>query len=161
SHRSYRQSVVSGFAQDFWRVTTRFTLNVGLRYDFYSNPTETHGRISVIRNPATDPGPTAGEVFASTPRDLVSPQAGFAWNIFGDGKTVLRGGTGVFRDQVPVLLFGVDRFLPPFFAINSYVFPDFLNPQSAFLTQPIYVIQATYHPQFPYALQYNLNVERE
>ena len=161
SDRGYRQSVVSGFAQDFLRVTSRLTLNVGLRYDFYSNPTEVHGRLSVVRNPATDSGPTVGKVFAGTPADLLSPQAGFAWNIFGDGKTVLRGGTGIFRDQLPVLLFGVDRFLPPFFRLDSYIFPSFLNPQDALLTQPLYVLSTTYHPKFPYALQYNLNVERE
>jgi len=161
SNRDYRQNVVSGFAQDFFRATSRLSVNVGLRYDFYSNPTEAHGRLSVIRNPATDSGPTVGKLFAETPRDLLSPQAGFAWNIFGDGKTVLRGGVGVFRNQLPFILFGVDRFLPPFFGINSYVFPSFLNPQNALLTQPIYVIQATYHPKFPYALQYNLNLERE
>jgi len=161
SNRDYRQKVVSGFAQDFFRATSRLSVNVGLRYDFYSNPTEAHGRLSVIRNPATDSGPTVGKLFAETPRDLLSPQAGFAWNIFGDGKTVLRGGAGVFRNQLPFILFGVDRFLPPFFGINSYVFPSFLNPQNALLTQPIYVIQATYHPKLPYALQYNLNLERE
>ena len=161
SNRDYRQNVVSGFAQDFFRATSRLSVNVGLRYDFYSNPTEAHGRLSVIRNPATDSGPTVGKVFAATPRDLLSPQAGFAWNIFGDGKTVLRGGAGVFRDQLPFILFGVDRFLPPFFGINSYVFPSFLNPQNALLTQPLYVIQTTYHPKLPYALQYNLNLERE
>jgi hypothetical protein len=161
SNRDYHQNVVSGFAQDFVRATSRLSVNVGLRYDFYSNPTEAHGRLSVIRNPATDSGPTVGKVFAATPRDLLSPQAGFAWNIFGDGKTVLRGGIGIFRNQLPFILFGVDRFLPPFFGINSYVFPSFLNPQNALLTQPIYVIQATYHPKFPYALQYNLNLERE
>jgi hypothetical protein len=161
SHRSYRQSVVSGFAQDFLRVSSRLTVNVGLRYDFYSNPTEAHGRLSVIRNPSTDSGPTVGKIFAGTPVDLLSPQAGFAWNIFGDGKTVLRGGAGIFRDQLPVILFGVDRFLPPFFDINSYVFPSFLNPQNALLTQPLYIVDTTYHPKFPYALQYNLNLERE
>ena len=161
SDRGYRQSVVSGFAQDFLRVNSRLTLNAGLRYDFYSNPTEAHGRLSVIRNPATDSGPTVGKIFAGTPADLLSPQAGFAWNIFGDGKTVLRGGTGIFRDQLPVIVFGIDRVLPPFESINSYVFPSFLNPQSAVLTQPIYVISATYHPKFPYALEYNLNLERE
>ena len=161
SNRDYRQNVASGFAQGFFRATSRLSVNVGLRYDFYSNPIEAHGRLSVIRNPATDSGPTVGKVFAATPRDLLSPQAGFAWNIFGDGKTVLRGGAGVFRNQLPFILFGVDRFLPPFFGINSYVFPSFLNPQNALLTQPIYVIQATYHPKFPYALQWNLNLERE
>lgn len=100
-------------------------VNVGLRYDFYSNPSEVDGRLSAIRNPVTDSGPTVGKVFAGTPADLFSPQAGFAWNIFGDGKTVLRGGTGIFRDQLPVLLFGVDRLLPPFFGIDSFVFPSF------------------------------------
>jgi len=136
-------------------------MNVGLRYDFYSNPTEVHGRLSAVRNPATDSGPTVGKVFAATPLDLLSPQAGFAWKIFADGKTILRGGGGIFRNQLPVLLFGVDRFLPPFFGIESFVFPSFLNPQNALLTQPIYGFSTTYHPKFPYALQYNLNLERE
>ncbi len=161
SDRGYRQSVVSGFAQDFLRVTSRLTVNAGLRYDFYSNPSEVHGRLSVIRNPVTDSGPTVGKVFAGTPADLLSPQAGFAWNIFGDGKTVLRGGSGIFRDQFPVILFGIDRFLPPFFGINSLIFPSFPSPQNAVLTQQLFLIQTTYHPKFPYALQYNLNLERE
>jgi hypothetical protein len=161
SNRDYRQSVLSGFGQDFFRVTSRLSVNVGLRYDFYSNPTEAHGRMSVIRNPATDSGPTVGNLLAGTPRDLFSPQVGFAWNIFGDGRTIVRGGTGIFRDQFPFILFGIDRALRPFYDINSYVFPSFLNPQSAVLTQPLYVLQLTYHPKFPYALQYNLNLERE
>jgi len=80
-----------GFVQDFLRVSSRLTVNAGLRYDFYSNPTEVHGRLSVIRNPATDSGPPVGKVFAATPRDLVSPQVGFAWSMSGDGKAVLRG----------------------------------------------------------------------
>jgi len=161
SNRDYRQSVVSGFAQDFFRATSRLSVNVGLRYDFYSNPTEAHGRMSVIRNPARDSGPTVGNLFAATPRDLFSPQAGFAWNIFGNGKTIMRGGAGIFRDQVPFILFGIDRALRPFYDINSYVFPSFLNPRSALLTQPLSVLQMTYHPKFPYAWQYNLDLERE
>jgi hypothetical protein len=161
SDRGYRQNAVSGFAQDYVRITRRLTLNVGLRYDFYSNPSEVDGRLSVIRNPVTDSEPTVGKIFAGTPADLLSPQAGFAWNIFADGKTVLRGGTGIFRDQLPVLLFGVDRLLPPFLGIDSFVFPSFLNPQNALLTQPIYVLSTTYHPKFPCALQYNLNLQRE
>jgi carboxypeptidase family protein len=161
SNRDYRQTAVSGFVHDFWRVTRRLTVNGGLRYDFYSNPTEAHGRLSSIRNPATDSGPTLGKLLASTPLDLFSPRAGFAWNIFADGKTVLHGGVGVFRDQIPIFLFGIDRFLPPFYGINSYVFPSFLNPQQALLTQPIYPFSMTYHAKFPYALQYNLNLQRE
>jgi outer membrane receptor protein involved in Fe transport len=108
SDRGYRQSVTSGFAQASFRVTSRLTVNVGLRYDFYSNPTEEHGRLSAVRNPATDSGPTVGKVFCrDTPGSFV-PQAGFAWKIFADSKTILRGGGGIFRDQLPVLLFGVE-----------------------------------------------------
>jgi hypothetical protein len=84
-----------------------------------------------------------------------------AWDIFGDGKTVLRSGAGIFRDQLPLILIGADRFLPPFFGIDSFVFPTFLNPQNALLTEPLDVFALTYHPKFPYALQYNLNLERE
>ncbi len=161
SDRGYRQSVVSGFVQDFWRLTSRLTVNAGLRYDFYSNPTEAHGRLSVIRNPAKDSGPTVGKLFAATPQDLLSPQLGFAWVISCDGKAVLRGGAGFFRDQLPVILFGADRFLPPFFGINTLVFPSFPSPQTAVLSQPIFFFSTTYHPKFPYALQYNLNLQRE
>src|SRR6266566_3436568 len=118
------------------------------------------GNSAVIPNPVTDSGPTVGKVFAGTPADLLSPQAGFAWNIFGDGETVLRGGSGIFRDQFPVILLGIDRFLPPFFSINSLIFPSFPSPQNAVLTQPLFLIQTTYHPKFPYTLQYNINLER-
>ena len=101
SERGYRETFASGFAQDFVRVNSRFTANIGLRYDFYSNPTEAHGRLSAFRNPATDSAPTVGKLFAATPLDLLSPQAGFAWNVFGDGKTVVRSGFGIYRDQFP------------------------------------------------------------
>ena len=161
SERGYRQTMASGFAQDFVRVNNRFTLNLGLRYDFYSNPGEAFGRESAIRNPATDSAPTVGKLFAGTPLDLLSPQAGFAWDVFGDGKTVLRSGFGIYRDNLPVIMYGADRFLPPFFELEEFVFPEFLSPQNAALTQVLDAIAVTYHPKFPYAMQYNLNLERE
>jgi hypothetical protein len=161
SDRGYRESFASGFAQDFVRVNSRLTLNVGLRYDFYSNPTEAFGRESAFPNPATDSAPIVGKLFASTPLDLFSPQAGLAWNVFGDGKTVVRSGFGIYRDQLPALVFGFERFLPPFFDLEEFVFPQFLNPQNAVETQALDAFAPTYYPKFPYALEYNLNVERE
>ena len=74
SERGYRETFASGFAQDFVRVNSRFTANIGLRYDFYSNPTEAHGRLSAFQNPATDSAPTVGKVFAATPLDLFHPR---------------------------------------------------------------------------------------
>jgi len=161
SDRGYRETVASGFVQDFVRVNSRFTVNIGLRYDFYSTPTEAFGRLSAFPNPATDSAPAVGKIFAATPLDLLSPQAGLAWNVFGDGKTVVRSGFGVYRDQLPAMLFGLDRFLPPFFGLEEFVFPQFLNPQNAPVTQPLDTYSATYYPKFPYAIEYNLNVERD
>ncbi len=161
SDRGYRENIASGFAQEFVRVNSHLTVNIGLRYDFYSNPTEAFGRESAFPNPATDSAPVVGKVFAGTPLDLFSPQAGFAWNVFGDGKTVVRSGFGIYRDQFPAFMFGVDRALPPFFGPEEFVFPQFLNPQNALMTLPIDAFATTYYPKFPYALEYNLNVERE
>src|SRR5580692_3916962 len=161
SDRGYRENMASGFAQDFVRVNSRLRVNVGLRYDFYSNPTEVSGRESAFPNPATDSAPIVGKVFASTPLDLFSPQVGLAWNVFGDGKTVVRSGFGIYRDQLPALVFGFERFLPPFFGLEEFVFPQFLNPQNAVETQALDAFAPTYYPKFPYALEYNLNVERE
>jgi Carboxypeptidase regulatory-like domain/TonB dependent receptor len=161
SDRGYRQTVASGFAQDFVRVNSRLTVNVGLRYDFYSNPTEAFGRESAFPNPATDSAPVVGKLFAGTPLDLLSPQAGFAWNVFGDGKTVVRSGFGIYRDQLPAIVYDIERLLPPFFSVEEFVLPQFLNPQNAALTEPLDASVVTYRPKFPYALEYNLNVQRE
>jgi hypothetical protein len=161
SDRGYRETVASGFAQDFVRVNSRFTANIGLRYDFYSNPTEAHGRESAFPNPATDSAPTVGSLFAGTPLDLLSPQVGFAWNVIGDGRTMVRSGFGIYRDQIPAMAFGLDRLLPPFFDLEEFVFPQFLNPQHAPVTEPLDPFAMTYYPKFPYVMQYNLNVERE
>ncbi|MGA9462711.1 MAG: hypothetical protein WBV28_07975, partial [Terracidiphilus sp.] len=161
SDRGYRETFASCFAQDFLRVNSRFTVNIGLRYDFYSNPTEAHSRLSAFPNPTTDSTPTVGKLFAGTPPDLLSPLAGFAWNVFGDGKTVVRSGFGIYRDQFPAGVFGLDRFLPPFFDIQEFVFPQFLKPQNAQVTLPLDLFAMTYYPKFPYAIQYNFEVERE
>jgi len=74
SNRGYRETIASGFAQDVVRVNSPLTINVGLRYDYYSNPTEAFGRGSAIPNPATDSAPTVGGIFAGTPRDLPHPR---------------------------------------------------------------------------------------
>lgn len=71
-----------------------------------------------------------------------------AWNVFGDGKTVVRSGFGIYRDQLPALVFGFERFLPPFFGLEKFVFPQFLNPQNAAETQALDAFAPTYFQSF-------------
>jgi hypothetical protein len=91
------------FAQDTWRITRKLTLNYGVRYDV---------EISPLFAPATSINAAAEKALGVTegiPRDYnnVAPRFGFAWDPKGDGKTVVRGGYGIFYDH-PLLAIAFD-----------------------------------------------------
>jgi hypothetical protein len=161
SDRGFRQNWLSGYVQDDWRVTPRLTLNLGARYEFYSNPTEEAGRIANVINVATDPTATVGKFMKSTPTDLFAPRVGLAWNLTADGKTVLRSGAGIFYDQIYGNLYGNDRFFPPFYGGLQVLFPTFLSPLSGASAAASIPTSLTYTPKWPTVYQYNLNLQRE
>ena len=166
SDRGFRQTYLGFYAQDDWKLSARFTVNLGLRWEYWEAPTEAHGRASNIRNIVTDTAPTPGSVIADTPLDLWSPRLGFAWQPLGGEKTVVRGGLGIIRDQLWENLYGNTRFYQPFYHAIEVIAPDFLTPPPsiAALGGTVLTIGSfgvTYNPPQPYYVMYNLNVQRQ
>lgn len=131
-----RQKTTYAFGQDEWRLNRNFTLTLGLRYEYSSPKRDTRGRSfalapgkqsTVFVNAPLglvfpgDPGIALGSNFPD--KDNFAPRVGFAWDPWGDGKTSIRGGGGVFYD----VLKAEDNFQyngqPPFFADEGLPFP--------------------------------------
>ncbi len=88
------------FAQDDWKISRRLTLNLGLRYDLYTPPYEMNNRWSnfdVTTGTLLRAGVNGNSrSLVSTDKNNWAPRIGFAYDLAGHGKTVIRGGYGIF-----------------------------------------------------------------
>jgi hypothetical protein len=124
-YRGLRETMFGAYVQDDFKVNQRLMLNLGLRYEAITNPTEVNGKISNLLN-LSDPAPTVlKDSYFSVRKKDFQPRVGFAWELNGSGKTVLRSGFGIFHDHIlPYSYVGLASGAPPFWLALS----DTKNP---------------------------------
>jgi hypothetical protein len=96
-NRDFIYNTYGLYAQDDWRVKPRLTVNLGLRYEFMNTPHELNHRESRQINDFSDPF-TLGPVIQNNSLRNFSPRVGLAYDLFGNGKTAIRGGAGIYYD---------------------------------------------------------------
>jgi hypothetical protein len=185
--RYFREIDINPYINDSWRVSSRLTLNLGVRYEYGTNPSG--WPLYTVLNPPFGDGAFAhvNHVFLTSPnRKNIDPRLGLAWAPFGDQKTSIRAGYGIFHDPVaPRTYASAYYFDPPFnyhqFSPGTMTFPNaFLTAPPALPPQEVPTLCAAnnlanngigctslgdgvpFNTQVaPYQQQWNLNVQRD
>ena len=180
--RHIRGNELNAYAQDTYRVAPRVTLNLGLRYELPMPDTELNnlqsmfipGRQSVVMPNAPtgllypgDPGIPAGLI--ATDKTGFAPRVGIAWDVFGDGKTLITSAYGIFYEpyytgqggplQTPISA-------PPYLATPQVSLPNFADPYNgnpptpgAFST-PLTNLTLAPNMTLPYSQDWDLTFQR-
>jgi hypothetical protein len=124
--RDWRFTLFGFYAQDGFAVHPRLTLTGGLRYEFTTLPVDRDGRDSALIH-LTDTAPTVGRLYQNPTYTNVSPRAGAAWDVSGDGSTSVRGGYGLYfntNNQQNLIVTVTNPPATPRFVIANPTFPS-------------------------------------
>jgi len=120
--QTLRTSSTNAYIQDDWKVSPRLTLNLGLRYEFNSPPTDPTNRMSAydFQTGHVEQVGTHGLSRSGIQPDYkdFGPRVGFAWSPWAN--TVIRGGYGIYYDAGTVVVNSALYFNPPYFNIRVF-----------------------------------------
>jgi outer membrane receptor protein involved in Fe transport len=172
ANRYERTMSLDPYIQDDWKVNNRLTVNLGLRYEWESNPVEARNNFYNLV------GPPFGTTYQNVPNAYVSnpsnhnfdPRVGVAWDVFGDHKTSVRAGFGIFHDPFETYTFSSAYTSNPPFLTTLQIFPTgdpcFPTPLASAcpgIGGGLSQTNGTYYGthKTPYTIEYNVNVQRE
>jgi hypothetical protein len=175
--RSWVQYVYGVYFQDDWRLRRNVTLNLGLRYEPFSVPTEKYGRFGTVKDWTKDTVFLTGQggtpLWKDPSKKNFSPRVGFAWDVTGDGKTAVRGGFGIFFVDLLNTYYGTPGQLnPPFFAQVTTVQGNLASARADVAQASPAALSPILNPNSSktlidwnlkpsYEMKYNLSVERQ
>jgi hypothetical protein len=156
------------YVQDDWRLNRRFTINVGLRYDYNTTWNVGHGDQQNF-DYATQKFGTPGANAYSAPMTDVAPRVGFSWDPFGKGKTVVHGYGGLFymplqpspntlADNMPANATVSDNLFDWLFGVvPSIAYPNV--PALVASEQSVYIFPT--NPQDPYSTNWLFGIQQQ
>jgi Carboxypeptidase regulatory-like domain/TonB dependent receptor len=180
--RGLRGNNINAYAQDTFKISSRFTVNYGLRYEIPFPYTEVHDRQNLFEPgvqsivfptaPAGllypgDPGVPRGLI--QTDKKAFAPRVGLAWDLAGNGKLLVTSSYGIFYDpfytgqggplQDPISA-------PPYLQTAQINVPNFADPYAGLpppvngFTQPMTLLVLNKDLKLPYAQDWNVNIQR-
>src|ERR1700731_3369777 len=104
--RHMTQNMFAGFIQDDWRVSKRVTLNLGLRYELQGVPSEANNQLGNFEPSVglEQVGKNIGSLYKKDPWNF-APRVGVAWDVTGNGTTVIRAGASIVYDLLSMSTF--------------------------------------------------------
>jgi Carboxypeptidase regulatory-like domain/TonB dependent receptor/TonB-dependent Receptor Plug Domain len=162
--RDFRQNIFGAYLQDDWRWKPNLTLNLGLRYEMASVPTEIKGKLVNLRNIKDAVAHLGDPLFGNPTLKNFEPRIGFAWDPFRNGKMAIRGGAGLFDVlPLPYEIILLETQATPFFQYTSINNPAAGTFFSGIPAQvPANKLRSTYtdpNPKRNYVAQWNLNLQ--